>query len=216
MPSFGQLRATLCLWQRFDGLERRDASTQVALTFDDGPDADATPSLLDTLDAAKATATFFLVGAQVERFGPIAAEIARRGHEIALHGYCHKEHADLSDPMDDLRRGYETVAAAAGRAPARFRPPYGRFSQSSYAACRQLGLEPVYWSAWGCDWEAVSAARIAELVLRDLTAGAIVLLHDSARYSGRPSAKPTVEAVSTIAERSSAAGLSLAAIERLG
>jgi hypothetical protein len=56
----------------------------------------------------------------------------------------------------------------------------------------------VYWSAWGSDWEPIPAERIAETAIRDLTPGAILLLHDSARYATRPSAAPTAAALPAI------------------
>ena len=61
MPSFGQQLDTLERWRRFPGLERVDGD-RVALTFDDGPDPDGTPAILDALDAIGRKATFFMVG----------------------------------------------------------------------------------------------------------------------------------------------------------
>jgi hypothetical protein len=66
----------------------------------------------------------------------------------------------------------------------------------------------VYWSAWGQDWDTIAAERIAELVTRDLSDGAIVLLHDSPRYADRESAEPTAHALAPLAERAREAGLS--------
>ena len=65
------------------------------------------------------------------------------------------------------------------------------------------------WSAWGMDWEPIPAERIAELVARDLAPGAIVLLHDSARYAPRPDAAATAEAIPLIAAAAAAAGVEL-------
>src|SRR4051812_28184210 len=109
----------------------------VALTFDDGPDPDCTPALLDALDEAGAKATFFLVGEQVMRHHAIAREAAQRGHEIALHGFEHRNHGELSPQQarDDLARGLGAVEAGVGRRPRFYRPPYGCFSEASYAAC---------------------------------------------------------------------------------
>jgi peptidoglycan/xylan/chitin deacetylase (PgdA/CDA1 family) len=104
------------------------------------------------------------------------------------------------------------VEAATGRRPRFYRPPYGRFSEASYDACRKLDLEPVYWSAWGIDWETISADRIAELAARDLGDGVILLLHDSPRYAERESAAPTAEALAALAQRALEAGLALGAL----
>ena len=184
-------------------LERTAATDAVALTFDDGPDPDATPAVLDALDAAGARATFFLLGEQVMAHRELGREVVERGHEVALHGYGHDDHDSLTETAarDDLARGLGTLEAGVGVRPRFCRPPYGRFSPASYAACEALGLERVYWSGWGGDWEPVPGERIAELASRDLGPGAILVLHDSARYADRESALPTAEAIPAIAER---------------
>jgi peptidoglycan-N-acetylglucosamine deacetylase len=155
------------------------------------------------LDAAGARATFCLVGEQIERHPALARELVERGHDLQLHGYGHEAHDRLSPDAAwrDLERGTGAFREVTALEPSFYRPPYGRFSEGSYEACRALGLEAVYWSAWGTDWETISPERIAELVIPDLSAGAVVLLHDSSRYGHRPSARPTVEALPLIAAR---------------
>jgi peptidoglycan-N-acetylglucosamine deacetylase len=197
VPSFQQHRDTLDRWRRFPALERLESG--VALTFDDGPDPDATPAVLDALRADGARAVFFLVGEQVEAHPELARQVADEGHVVALHGFRHVEHDELGDgARADLERGAAAVTAATGVEPRLYRPPYGRFSERSYAAAAELGLTPVYWSAWGSDWEPIPPDRIAETAIRDLDPGAILLLHDSARYANRPSAAPTAEALPAI------------------
>lgn len=156
-------------------------------------------------------ATFFVVGDQLTRHWAIAREARARGHELALHGATHARHAELSPAAarDDVARGIGAFEVAVGERARLFRPPYGRFSQHSYEACLKLGLEPVYWSAWGLDWEDIPPARIAELVTRDLTPGAIVLLHDSARYAPRPDTAATASAIVPLARAAKEAGLEL-------
>jgi peptidoglycan-N-acetylglucosamine deacetylase len=205
MPSFQEHREVLRLWADLPGLERVDSG--VALTFDDGPDADGTPPTLDALDEAGVKATFFLVAEQVEAHPDLALEIAERGHEIAAHCFDHTAHAALTDPIGDLRRTLETIDAVTGAQPSVQRPPYGRFTPASHAACLQAGLQPVYWSAWGQDWDDIAADRIADLVTRDLSDGVVILLHDSARYAHRPSARATAAAIPLIAAAMADAGL---------
>ena len=209
MPHFSEQLDTLERWRLFPARERADGAEGVVLTFDDGPDQDATPAVLDALDAAGARATFFVVGEQVEADPALAREIAQRGHDVQLHGYGHVAH-DLLSPNEarsDLERGARALRDATGLDALFYRPPYGRFSPGSYDACGALGLEAVYWSAWGTDWETISPQRIAELVVPDLSAGAVVLLHDSRRYGHRPSARPTAEALPLIAARVAELGL---------
>jgi peptidoglycan/xylan/chitin deacetylase (PgdA/CDA1 family) len=208
------MQATAQRWAELPALE--EVESGVALTFDDGPDPDGTPLVLDALDAAGVRATFFVVGEQLMKHHAIAREALARGHELALHGFEHVHHDTLGGAArDDVARGIGTFEAAVGRRPRLYRPPYGRFSEPSYEACADLGLEPVYWSGWGLDWEDIPAERIAELVARDLRDGAIVVLHDSPRYGHRPTARATAEAIGLVAARAAALGLALGPLGEL-
>jgi peptidoglycan-N-acetylglucosamine deacetylase len=198
------------LWAELPGLER--ISEGAALTFDDGPDPDATPAVLDALDEAGISATFFLVGEQVDADPGLAREIASRGHDVQAHCFAHEHHETLADPRADLVRTIESIERATGATPSMQRPPYGRFTRDSYAACRAAGLRPVYWSAWGEDWEAVAPDRIADFVIRDLSPGVVILLHDSARYAHRSTARATAAAIPFIAAAMAECGLAPASI----
>jgi peptidoglycan-N-acetylglucosamine deacetylase len=196
VPGFGQLADTVERWRRFPGRERVDRG--VALTFDDGPDPDATPAVLGALERLEARATFFMVGEQLLVHHGLGRAVADAGHDVALHGFRHVEHDELEAPREDLLRGLDAIESATGERPRLCRPPYGRFSEASFAACRDLELEPIYWSAWAMDWEPLTAERIVDLATRDLDEGAILLLHDSARYAPRTSAEPTVAALDAL------------------
>jgi len=196
VPGFQEQRAILDGW-RGQGCRERVAGNRAALTFDDGPDPDATPLVLEVLADLGLKATFFMCGEQAERHPGLAARVAAKGHEVALHGHEHVR----EPPAGDFERGLRAVEAASGRKPARFRPPYGRVVEAP--------LEVVLWSAWGLDWEPIGPERISELVLRDLEPGAIVLLHDSARYAPRSSAEPTALALWAIAEGAAGRGIEL-------
>ena len=182
----------------------------VALTFDDGPHPQGTPAVLELLRAAGATATFFLVGEQVERWPAMAAEIAAAGHEIALHGHRHqlvlrKTPAAL---RNDLDHGVDVIATATGRRPTRYRPPYGVFSIGALALVRRLGWAPLLWSRWGRDWEArATAAGVARRATAHLRAGDVVLLHDADHYSSEGSWRTTVAALPLVLEAVADCGL---------
>jgi len=215
MPSFREMRETDELWTRFPALERAEAgSERTLLTFDDGPDPEGTPAVLDALDAIGARATFFMLGEQLMRHQDVGREVVARGHEVALHGFTHQHHEKLTPQQsrDDMARGLGAVEAATGRRPRFYRPPYGRFTDASYDACRKLRLEPVYWSAWGIDWEPIPAERIADVAGRDLADGVILLLHDSARYADRDSAAPTAEALALLEHQRLEAGVGFGAL----
>jgi peptidoglycan/xylan/chitin deacetylase (PgdA/CDA1 family) len=141
----------------------------------------------------------------------LVAEILSRGHEAGVHGQRHFRHDRVSagESVADIETGYRALAAATDRTPRFYRPPYGKLSAAGAEACRRLGLEVAYWSTWGLDWEPLPSAHVARRVNRDLDDGAIVLLHDSARYAARASAEETARAIEAIAARASALGLDL-------
>jgi peptidoglycan-N-acetylglucosamine deacetylase len=164
---------------RLAGLGR---AGQVALTFDDGPDPGSTPAFLELLAARHVRATFFLLGSMVVKAPGLAADIAGAGHEVAVHGWAHR-YTILRTPRavrDDLARATDAVAAASGRQPRFYRPPYGVLSAGALAAAQAQGLTPVLWTCWGREWTAgATPASVYATLAADLTPGATVLLHDS-------------------------------------
>jgi peptidoglycan/xylan/chitin deacetylase (PgdA/CDA1 family) len=173
----------------------------VAITFDDGPHPDGTPAILESLARAGHKATFFMVGEQVERRPELAREVAERGHSIALHGYRHRLQLRLPRRVldDDFRRGLDVIASATGRTPVLHRPPYGIYSSAGLELARANELKPLLWSRWGKDWRKfTNAGRIARRVSRGLTAGDVILLHDSDFYSAKDSHKRTAAALDLI------------------
>jgi peptidoglycan-N-acetylglucosamine deacetylase len=180
---------------------QRTVSGGVALTFDDGPHPDGTPAVLSVLEEAGISATFFLVGEQVQRRPALAAEIAQRGHAVALHGYRHRPQPAMSTRavQDDVDRGAEVIAQATGVELAWHRPPYGLYSPAGLEAVRRRGLRPILWSRWGKDWRRLTTAeRIARRVTRALRPGDVILLHDADFYSSKGSHERTAEALKLI------------------
>jgi peptidoglycan-N-acetylglucosamine deacetylase len=198
-------------WRRVPGLESVAADAGAVLTFDDGPDPEGTPPVLDALAASDAKATFFVLGCHAAEQPELIREILAQGHEIALHGMEHRRHDRLppAEAERELAAGVEAIERAGGGRPVWYRPPFGASSPTLAAACGKLGLRLAYWTAWGQDWEESSGARIASLVGRGLGPGSVVLLHDSARYAQRGSARATAEAVPLIAASAAEAGLEL-------
>ncbi len=170
------LRVAVC-----PGLAGLGRPGHLALTFDDGPDPDGTPAVLEALERLGVTATFFMLGAQVQRYPHVAAAVVAAGHEAAVHGFTHRNHL-VRGPVDvcrDVTRAASVVAAATGTRPDWFRPPYGVLTSASLVAARCAGLRPVLWTAWGRDWQDRSPAQVAAVVRSQLTPGGTVLLHDS-------------------------------------
>jgi peptidoglycan-N-acetylglucosamine deacetylase len=163
----------------------RRAGRGVALTYDDGPSPEATPAILSCLAEHGARATFFVVGRAVERHPELVARIAADGHEVGNHAYSHRRGGELDDDdlVAEIRRTSDLVEAAAGRAPALFRPPYGDDRTRSTRLARSLGLRTVLWSVDSGDWRGLPAAEVAKRVLARARPGAVVLLHDGGRAS---------------------------------
>jgi peptidoglycan/xylan/chitin deacetylase (PgdA/CDA1 family) len=183
------------------GIQRTVPGGGVALTFDDGPHPEGTPAVLDVLEEAGIEATFFLVGEQVERRPALAAEIARRGHTVALHAYRHRPQPAMSARAvrDDISRGAAVIAEAAGVELKWHRPPYGLYSPAGLDAARERGLRPILWSRWGKDWRRLTTPeRITARATRDLHPGDVILLHDADFYSAKGSHERTAEALRLI------------------
>jgi peptidoglycan/xylan/chitin deacetylase (PgdA/CDA1 family) len=180
---------------------QRTVAGGVALTFDDGPHPVGTPAVLEVLEEAGMNATFFLVGEQVARRPALAAEIAARGHVVALHAFRHRPQPVLSARAveDDLARGASAISDATGVGPVWHRPPYGLYSPAGLDAVRQRGLKPLLWSRWGKDWRRLTTPeRIAARATRDLHPGDVILLHDADFYSSKGSHERTAEALKLI------------------
>ena len=176
-------------------------SRGVALTFDDGPHPEGTPALLDLLAEAGARATFFLVGEQVERWPRMAERIACEGHEVALHGYRHRNLLRVPPRAlaRDLDRGAAVLREATGQSPTLYRPPYGIFSPAALALVRRRGWRPLLWSRWGHDWRRrATPDRIAHEVTHDLSDRDVLLLHDADHYNARESWRNTVAAMPAV------------------
>jgi peptidoglycan/xylan/chitin deacetylase (PgdA/CDA1 family) len=193
------------------GIERRlGVQDRVALTFDDGPHAEGTPAVLDELARRGASATFFLVGEQVERRPALAREIVDAGHEVAVHGYRHTLllRRRVRELADDLDRAVAAIADATGVAPTLYRPPYGVFSSGALAHVRGRRWRPLLWSTWGRDWERrASAQSIARRATHGLRPGDVVLLHDSDAYSSDDSWRRTAAALPSVLDAVAALGV---------
>jgi len=201
-PVAGPVAAAFALRRR---VER---SAGIALTFDDGPHADGTPAVLDVLAEMNVTATFFLVGEQVEREPELVAKIVAAGHEVGIHCFRHRSLLRLSprETSADIMRAARTIAAIGAR-PRLYRPPYGVANLAAVAVARRHGWTPLLWSKDGRDWQArATPASIAGRILRRISAGDVILLHDADHYTAPGSWRATARALADILRQLSARG----------
>ena len=158
------------------------ARGEVALTFDDGPDPELTPRVLELLEAHGVRATFFCIAEKAARHPELALEIVRRGHAVENHSNRH-EHTFaflmLGGLRRDLSQAQATITALTGRAPRFFRPPMGFRNPLLDPVLHEMGLALVSWTRRGYDTNRGDPDEVAALLGRGLAAGDILLLHDS-------------------------------------
>lgn len=147
---------------------------KVALTFDDGP-ADFTGGILRVLRRARAKATFFMLGIQVERFPSYARRVLAQGHELANHSYNH----DMLPSARDIHATNRRIKGVTGFRPCVFRPPYGAVDKSVMRAAARNRLKVVNWDVDTDDWRQPGAASITRSILKEVRPGSIVLMHDA-------------------------------------
>jgi peptidoglycan/xylan/chitin deacetylase (PgdA/CDA1 family) len=187
----------------------------VALTFDDGPNPDATPAILDALGARGVKASFFILGRHAERWPQLVRRIADEGHCVCNHGYYHRKlhFKSPSYVRNDLQLGTRAIADASGAWPAFFRAPHGFRSPWVAAIARSLGQRTVGWSTGVWDSALPGVAVIAERTVRAARPGAILLLHDGDGYDPLGDRTQTARAVPLVVDRIREAGLEFATLD---
>ncbi len=152
-----------------------------ALTFDDGPDPIHTPQVLDILAREGVKASFFLIGRRATAAPDIARRIAADGHDLGNHTWSHRS-LWLSSPAEtryQIGRGHEAIAAAAGRAPRFFRPPWGMTNLAMFGALRRLGTPCALWTLQTEGRRPADPERQLRRARSRVTPGAILDLHDA-------------------------------------
>ena len=161
----------------------------VALTFDDGPHAEYTPRLLDILERHQARATFFMLGQSASQYPELLQRIAQAGHAIGNHSWDH-----ASFPFITSRERREQIHACA-RAIAPygqrlFRPPYGEQNLASRLDALWMRHKVILFNCEVGDWFKPEPHLMAEALVKKVTPGSIVCLHDAIR--SHPELIPTL------------------------
>ena len=182
----------------------------VALTFDDGPDPEVTPRVLDLLDAHGAGASFFAIGRRAARHGALAREVVRRGHAVENHTHRHPLGFAAWPPGAMLREvaaAQRAIADACGREPRFFRAPMGLRSPLLDPVLAAAGLSLVSWTRRGYDGVRSRPEGVLRRLTRRLSPGDVLVLHDG-RCARAPDGRPVVlAALPGLLARLEAAGL---------
>lgn len=159
------------------------ATNAVCLTFDDGPDPEWTPKVLDRLKAARVRATFFLQGSHAFAHPDLVRRIVAEGHELGHHSWTHGSPSQTSakELAEQTRRTQQWLRASIGVDSSLFRPPHGKLTAAKLLRSWLLGQTVVLWSADPGDLLQPSSDALLEWMARSpLQGGDIVLLHDRA------------------------------------
>ena len=154
---------------------------EVGLTFDDGPDPEITPRVLDLLDQYDAKASFFCLAQKVAAYPELAREIIRRGHSVENHTYSHPYAFSLYGPsalQREINTAQITIHAITSVAPVFFRAPMGFRSPLLAPIVERAGLRYATWTRRGLDTFAKDPEPILQRLQYGLAAGDILLLHD--------------------------------------
>lgn len=173
----------------------RTRDKKIYLTFDDGPIAEATPQVLDILQAYKAKASFFVLGKNVAANPEIYYRILSEGHKIGNHTFDHlngwqvqndvyyENVAQCASKLEAM--GTHTVAAGPDHAEEiaeehpYFRPPYGKLTIAQYNKLKKL-YKIVMWDVLSFDFDLrITQEQVLDNVIKNAVPGSIVVFHDS-------------------------------------
>ncbi|MFD0672676.1 polysaccharide deacetylase family protein [Cohnella sp. GCM10027633] len=155
----------------------------IALTFDDGPDPNDTPTILDLLSQYDAKATFFVIGKRVEQYPHLVIRETMEGHEVANHTYNHpyfNQRVSNDRIRSEMERTNEAIIQVTGQKPHLFRPPGGCYNEQLVRVSKNLNYQIILWS-WHQDtedWNTPGVHKIVSKVLNNAHNGDIVLFHD--------------------------------------
>lgn len=178
---------------------------EIFLTFDDGPDPEVTPMVLEILEKYNARATFFCVGSNVERYPEVFNEVVDSGHAVGNHTQNHE-------------KGWETTKHAYLRSAIEcsqwvssdlFRPPYGKISLAQSRALKKR-YKLIMWDVVSGDFDlSTNGSACAKKVIANAKMGSIVVFHDSQK------GKPRLEiALPMVLEHFSTLGYTFPVIEK--
>ena len=178
----------------------------VALTFDDGPNGKLTEKILSILKEYDIKATFFVIGERAARQPELIKKIIQEGHVIGNHSYSHSRFPKLipSEVEKELKTTSDLIFKITGKYPILFRPPYGYCSIQIANQIKEMGYKIITWSAMTNDWSSrVTSGEVAKDILRRVTPGGIIGLHDGAHNENR---SPLIKALPKIIESLKARG----------
>ena len=160
----------------------------VYLTFDDGPDPEYTPQVLDQLRQLNAKATFFVLGENAEKNPEIIVRALMEGHSIGTHSWNHLRVNEVSRRiwLEDVIRARRCVEDITGCSIELFRPPYGELTPGTLTSLMRTDAVIVHWSQDPKDFNMKTEQQLSSWFAENRPLpGSIVLMNDSLRITGR-------------------------------
>ncbi|MBC7864934.1 MAG: polysaccharide deacetylase family protein, partial [Bacteroidia bacterium] len=182
----------------------------LALTFDDGPDLETTPKILEILRTKNVKATFFVIGKKAEQFPEVLKTIDKEGHLIANHSYQHSYFIGTFGTKkltEDIEKCSAIIEKIIGKKPLFFRPPFGVTNPRYLRALKKLNLASIGWSGRSFDTVNKSKNLLVKRVKKSLNTTEILLFHDTQ--------KVTVEALPEIIEYCKEKGIKIVPLQEL-
>lgn len=160
---------------------------QLSITFDGAWGNEDLPEILDILASQNVRATFFLTGDWMRAFPEDTKAIAQGGHDIGNHGDNHLDMVGLSssEMAQEISGAHEALLTLTGTSMDLFRPPYGSYDNEVIRQATACGYFSIQWSVDSLDWKNYGRDDIIDRVLnhKNLKNGAIILLHNGAKYT---------------------------------
>ena len=166
---------------------------KIAISFDAAWGNDDTHTLVEILKEYKVPATFFVVGAWVDKYPESVKELAAAGHRVQNHSNTHPYMTQLSrvQMTDEITSCNDKIKAITGVAPILFRPPYGDYDNAVIETVEGLDMYAIQWSVDSLDWQDTATAdSIYKRVTSKVKPGSIVLFHNDAEHT--PEALPNI------------------------
>lgn len=161
---------------------RGSAENAVSLMFNVYWGSAEVETILSVLEEYGAKATFFVGGSWADDNTALVRRMAEAGHEVASHGYFHRDHAalDYDGNYQEIKQSVAFLSAAAGREIRLFAPPSGAYNDETVLAAESLGLKTVMWSRDTIDWRDKDEELCYTRATKDLAAGELILMHPMA------------------------------------
>lgn len=166
---------------------------QIAISFDAAWGNDDTQMLIDILAEYDVPATFFIVGAWVDKYPESVKALSDAGHQIQNHSNTHPYMTQLSSEqmVNEIESCNQKIAEITGVTPTLLRPPYGDYDNSVISTVDSCDMYTIQWSVDSLDWkENATPDSICQRVTSKVKNGSIVLFHNDADHT--PEALPTI------------------------